>query len=80
MFIPLCIWSTRSNVRSGTERPRTLVKIARRPPGVNTRVNESSAAYGSANRFSAAKQHTASKLAFTNGASAASPRTYATWS
>ena len=60
--IPLRRPTSDSNVRSGAERPRTLVKIAIRPPGVSTAVIRSSARIGSANRCRAAKQQTASKL------------------
>ena len=62
-------------VRTGAARLRHEVKIAIRPPGVSTRVIESSAVIGSANRCSAAKQQTASKLGSRNGSSCASPRT-----
>ena len=37
MRVPLRRAGIDSNVRSGAERPRTIVKIAIRPPGVSTR-------------------------------------------
>ena len=62
---------------AGRVRLRAEVKIAMRPPGVSTDIISSSALSGSANRCSAAKQQTASKLRSRNGMWVASARTYA---
>ena len=56
---------------------RQLVNRAMRPPGDSTRRISSSASNGSANRFRAAKQQTASNEASTNGSDVASACTKA---
>ena len=70
-----CAAPTRpSTVRIGAELVRQDVKTAMRPPGVSTRAMWSSATNGSAKRWRAAKQQTASKLASRKGNSTALPR------
>ena len=60
---------------AGVSGARALVRIATRPPGASTRAIASSAASGSSNRCSAAKQQIASNEPSRNGSRIASPRT-----
>ena len=59
---------------AGVSGARALVRIASRPRGASTRAIASSAAPGSSNRCSAAKQQIASKAPSRNGSWTASPR------